>query len=538
MFNLRLKQAQCALSDGQLDEAFRLVQDEETRRHRKGQKLTAKLAKALARRGESHLAAERYQQALDDCNRADELGGNRIEVAALRTAICKAMEERQYRHVQRNQQLQAARQRIDDGWLSVGAEMLGNTDHPDAEMLRIQGGAKRQLAADAAVKASGALERGEIEEAVATILRAQPGLEGNSVLAEQARAIRAAAMKRVKDYLNEGRIDLADGMLSHVVSLDGETVELRQLQDAVVICRRAAAAVSTGQAREALTLLSRLSLILPHAKWADSARGNAKQCAEAFEALLAGPLGFVHSRHAGVDAAEPEAAPAAIAIETPEARGRSDDERAYNTALPSRFVLQVDGVGAYMVMRQSCVTVGPISSSRRPALTLMAGANLPVVSIERQDEDYFLSADEPIGVGEAVTTRKLLANGDKIALSPRCRMKFEVPNAASNTAVLALSSAKLSRPDINHVILMDRDILIGAGMTHHIRTRDGSDSAALFVREGRLYCRTRQTVMLESRLHDVRLPLPVGVPFRIGMLGMVILNAGSDLPHQELEARR
>ncbi len=89
MFNLQLKRVQSALSDGQLDEAFRLVRAEGISRCRKGQKLVTKVAKALAKRGKDHLAAERLQHALSDCNKADELGGNRDEIAELRRTICK-----------------------------------------------------------------------------------------------------------------------------------------------------------------------------------------------------------------------------------------------------------------------------------------------------------------------------------------------------------------------------------------------------------------------------------------------------------------
>ncbi|MBE0534695.1 MAG: hypothetical protein IH624_03435 [Phycisphaerae bacterium] len=537
MFNLRLKQAQCALSDGQLDEAFRLVQDDAIGGCRGGQKLTAKLAKAFVRRGESHLAAERFQQALSDCNKADALGGNRAEIAALRAAICKMMEQRQYQHARQNRQIETARRRMDDGWLSVGAEILGDADHADADMLLQEAGAKRILVDDAAAKAAAAMQRGEIEEAIAIVRRAGAGLNHSPCMGAQISEIRSAALKRIRESLNEGRIDLAAGMLSRVVSLDGETVELRQLQDAVTMCRRAAAAVSTGQAREALALLGRLSLVLPEAKWADAAREHARRCAEAFEALSAGPLGFVESGRvcAAVEADEPKPAAAAAEPESAvQAQAASEGRAAFETAIPSRFLLQVDGVGAYLVLRDNPVTVGPISSSRRPAVALIEGANVPAATIERQDEDYFLTADAPIGVGEMVLTKKLLAHGDKIALSPRCRMKFEIPNAASNTAVLALSSAKLSRQDVNHVILMDRDILIGSGATHHVRTRDGRDALVLFVRDGRLYGRTQQAVIVDGREQDARQALPVGVPFRIGTLSMVITSASDGLPDRTL----
>ncbi|HPD45444.1 MAG TPA: hypothetical protein P5279_03620 [Anaerohalosphaeraceae bacterium] len=529
MLNLRLKQAQCALSDGQLDEAFRLLHDDAIPRCRAGQKLTLKLAKAFAQRGESHLKAERLQQALSDCNRADELGGNRTEIAALRAAICKAMEDRHNCHIRHNHQLQVARQQMDDGWLSVGAEILTDVEHAEADLLRQETEARRKLADDAAARAAAALNRGQLEEAIAVVRRAGAAAPR---MAEQIGQIRAVAAQRITQYLNDGRIDLAEAVLGHVVPLDGQTIELKQLHDAVAICRRAAAAVSTGQAREAAALLNRLALILPQAGWVTAAAEQARKCAEALETLSAGPLGFVKSSYAP-QSIEQSAAPVQKTIEPPPpATVKEEHQASCETTIPSRFVLQVDGVGAYLVLRENPTTIGPVSSSRRPAVALMAGSNTPSATIERHDEDYFITADEPIAVGETVLTKKLLASGDKIALSQRCRMKFEVPNAASNTAVLTLSSAKLSRPDISHVILMDRDILIGGGMTHHVRTNDGRDSVVLFVRDGRLYARTTQPVAVDGRPQDARQALPIGVPFKIGTLNMAIISADDGLPHQ------
>ena len=154
----------------------------------------------------------------------------------------------------------------------------------------------------------------------------------------------------------------------------------------------------------------------------------------------------------------------------------------------------------------------------------MAQPGLPSVNIERQDEDYFLSSDERISIGDEMVSKKLLSNGDKIALSNRCRMKFQVPNAASNTATLLLSSAKLARPDINHVILMDRDILIGSGVSNHIRTLNSNESLALFVRDGKMYCRTQDTVIVDGREYDGQAGLPIDKPIKIGRLGVVIVS--------------
>ena len=531
MFNLQLKRVQSALSDGQLDEAFRLVRAEGISRCRKGQKLVTKVAKALAKRGKDHLAAERLQHALSDCNKADELGGNRSDIAELRRTICKRVEEKQYQHQQRNQQLAQAQAKMDDGWLSVGEEILGDVEHAEAEMLLQEAGAKRKLAGDVAGKAEMALKRGNLEEAIEILRRGRVSMNQDAKIAEQIGRIRGEVVKRVKDYLNSGRVDLAGGMLGRLSSLDGDTIEVKQLQDAVAICGEASRCVSQGEARQAVQLLGKLKMLLPGAKWVDGAKNQALKCAESLETLGAGPLGLSICERiddVGSDVADEhdEVEESKVSIEKKEGGGKVEA----GGIVPSRFVLQVDGVGAFYVLREGKVTVGPISSAGRPAVGLVADPSLPLVSIERHDEDYILRSDEPIGVGDQQVGEKLLCDGDKIALSNRCRMKFNVPNAASNTATLLLSSAKLTRPDINHVILMDRDILIGSGVSNHIRTSNCNESVALFVRDGKLHCRTQDSVIVGGKEYDSRGGLPLDTPMKIGRLSIVVVSKKDNLP--------
>ena len=64
MILLRLKQAEVAMADGRLDEAFSLLNRDDARGHRRGQELIGRLAKALVNRGRQHLSADRGGQAL------------------------------------------------------------------------------------------------------------------------------------------------------------------------------------------------------------------------------------------------------------------------------------------------------------------------------------------------------------------------------------------------------------------------------------------------------------------------------------------
>ena len=131
MLILRVKQAETALKDGRLDEAYELARMEDFRTHRDGQNLISRLVRSLITRGREHLAAGRLSQALADCEKAERLGGNLPEAAALRTAVTDAIANRQ--QVERRQAglVATARQHIRDGWLSLGQQVLANCENAE-----------------------------------------------------------------------------------------------------------------------------------------------------------------------------------------------------------------------------------------------------------------------------------------------------------------------------------------------------------------------------------------------------------------------
>jgi hypothetical protein len=200
----------------------------------------------------------------------------------------------------------------------------------------------------------------------------------------------------------------------------------------------------------------------------------------------------------------------------------NDDE----AALPSRFVMQIDGVGSFLVFRDARLTIGPISSQARPMLGLIADPNTPVIVIERMDGDYFVRSQTPIDVNGRTTTERLLADGDRITLSPRCRIRFQLPNPASSTAVLTVSGARLSRPDIRQLILMDRDILVGPYANNHVRTDQLTEPIALFAQNGRLLCRAKESILVDGRNLDPSVGLAEGKRIEIGKLSMVVAKSG------------
>ncbi len=528
MLILRIKQAECALADGRLDEAFEIAGADDVRRHRHGQRLTGRLTRALVQRGQTSLEAGQLPPALADCNKAEKLGGNLPEIARLRAAVCGAMVEQQQGRQQEALRVAQAKRRIADGWNSVGERILGDAEADDAQaqLLRQELAAARLQTEDAVAKAERALKHGDIETAVDLIRAAGIAQNRNGQVGELLRQIKRQASEQVRSRLEQGRVDLAQSLLQRLAPLNGDAEEIGDLRRALTQCHQAAEFVAAGNPSAALPLLRKVKMICPSARWLDKALADIKQAAQALEELDASPLGLSIADAAGAqgpwggalneDHAMPEKNRNGSSgkVNPRPARGPAD--------LPSEFVMQLDGIGSYLVYRNARITVGPISSSARPTLGLMAEPDLPVVSIERVDGDYFARSDKTIDVNGQAVREKLLADGDAIALSPRCRLRFRLPNAASTTALLMLSGARLGRPDIRHIILMGRDILVGPYTNNHVQTEHLDETVTFFVQNERLLCRASQPVSVDERPMQPSVGLTVDTPIRIGTLSMVL----------------
>jgi hypothetical protein len=182
--------------------------------------------------------------------------------------------------------------------------------------------------------------------------------------------------------------------------------------------------------------------------------------------------------------------------------------------------MQVDGAGSYLVVRKPTVTIGAVSSSRRPDVGLLAQANLPVALIERLDEDHFLKSDGAVRVNDRRVTNKLLAHEDRISLGPRCDLKYLLPNAASTTAVIELSGARLPRADTRKIILLDDSLIIGPNRSAHIRADEMEKAMVLHLRDGRLH--HRRGGRADGHKAGGAVPIPMGEPTSVGGATVVL----------------
>ncbi|HEV8292603.1 MAG TPA: hypothetical protein VGP94_11800, partial [Tepidisphaeraceae bacterium] len=189
-----------------------------------------------------------------------------------------------------------------------------------------------------------------------------------------------------------------------------------------------------------------------------------------------------------------------------------------NDELASNFTIRVDGVGSFRVLRGQRITIGPVSGSKRVDLGVLAEPHLPIVAIERDEEDYFLRSPLPVAINDQPTTGRLLNNGDRITLSSRCRMTFARPSPASNSALLHLTGARLPKADVRSVILLDRELIIGPGPNAHIRCDEMTDSAILHARDGKLFCQSPVGILVDGVAPSPNSPLPMNAQITIGPL--------------------
>ncbi|WP_428939833.1 hypothetical protein [Fontivita pretiosa] len=436
MLFLTIRQAEVALADGRLDEAYQLVQSDRLRAHRRGQTLVTRLIHKLLERGRAHLSAGRAAQALIDCEKAQLLGGNLDEVVALRSQIEQTL-------------LTADRAR------------------------RVE--ARAGAVETAAQLVDSALGRQDLDRAVAELIRAHGNGCTDHRIRELDASVRNTLRSQIEDALNEGRLDQVGPLIERLARLDPNGLTTRQLRRTLEQAEDAWRAVLDGKIDDARDALSRIKVQWPQAKWIAEALSHLAAVEESLAAVRGGPLGLLDmDDEQPTRAAGPTPAPPRI-LHGPHARETGDQ-------LPSKFIIQVDGAGSFLVLTTPRVTIGPISSSQRPDVGLLADASAAIVTIERVEDDYFERiAGQPT---------RLLASGDRVTLSPRCRLQFQLPNPSSTTAVLDLTAGRFPRADVRRIILLDRDLVIGPGASSHIRADGLSEPVVLHVRDGRLWRRS------------------------------------------------
>jgi hypothetical protein len=512
---VRLKQCECAMADGLLDEAFEIARQPEVRGHRRGQQLIEKLVSQLVERGREHLAAARLTQAATDSEKAAQLGGNLSEVAQLRAAIANAMHGRDRAKEQVEKVLGTARRNFEAGQVTVAEHVLDAIDGPNsrAEAFR-QDIAGRRLSIEAAgKKAVEALASGHWEAAIDFLSPLAEGCAQDAGLRKICDEIQAHLVGQISETFEAGRLNVACSLVAGLDRLPIRSVEAENLRMKLQQCRAALEAIENGKPQDAEEILRRVGSLWPKARWLSEAAEQVGQIAKTLSAIRSGPLSLVTIVAARNDD-RPVRRPPLAAIPKPIAPTPAVSARA--------LCLHVDGIGSYQIFTEPVVTLGPIGSSRAVDIPLMLDAGLPRVTVTRSDEDCFLKAERPVLINEQPVNSKLLANGDRIGLGTRCRITFRRPVAASGSAVLELSGTRLPSSTIRNILLMNREIIVGPGTSSHVRADDLVAPLVLQMRGDGMFCRATSPITVDGRVVGQAAEIPVGASVSVGSIRFVI----------------
>lgn len=514
MLMLKLRQARLAIRDGRLDEALALL-DDRARGHRRGQDLVTDLISAFVRRGREHLKAGRPIQAARDAEAAAKVGGERTDVAALRSEAADCLSDQRRAAKEVSIALGAAREHVARGLLYQGEKMLKQVQGETRALVLMQEIDAKRTQLNAALQASAKCRAlGDLPLAVRHACMAMGVDAADPRVLSLVAELRDELSPAAEQAFAEGRLDSASLLLDQLRKLSPEHETTLILSRAMQLATRAWTLLSTSDFTAAADSLREALAIFPQAKWIQGAIEQANQARDALNSLRTSALGtiaIVQQRQQTVSSVMPPPA-------------RSTPVSPVSAGLPARFVLQVDGAGSYLVFRQPSVTIGPVSSSRLVDLGLITEPTAPVATISRMDEDYFVRG-AGIAVNDQQTSSKLLVNGDRISLGLRSRLAFQLPSPASTTAVIELAGARHPRADIRHAILLDREIVVSAEKTAHVRVDHASGAMVLHVRQDHLFVETKEAIIINGTPADRHNPIPLGAHVRVGNISFIVTNA-------------
>ncbi|MEM8783989.1 MAG: hypothetical protein AAGE65_14195 [Planctomycetota bacterium] len=487
MLTLRLRQAECAMADGGLEEADRLLEDASLRNHRKGQRLVKRLAKRFGRRAQEHLDADQPRAALADCGRAIALAGPNPAWVALRGEAEAALDRRRAEHRRRDEAARAARHELAQGRVTMAEALLDGADMDGEPRLRGQADAARKAAGPCLDRAQRALKRGDTKQAVEALIEARRWHATDARLEGLTQRTAEAVTDRIRRCFRAGELSAARETLGWAEGLGVSTMEVVSLRSALDLAERASTRLQRGRMGACEAALKRLARTEPKAAWVQEMAAAAGRAAGELDTLRAGPLGGWAApprRRTDAKAASPRARHALSPVPPPPSTAFPSRTAAGASTVPDPFLLTVDGAGSYVVFTGAHVSVGPISSSTRPDLPLVTDPATPTVGLRRVDGGYLLQTDRPIEVAGQAVTNRLLCDGDVAALSPRCRMTLTQPHPASGTALLRFTGTRMPRADIRGALLMDRELLLGPTGPAHVVCGGLNGTVALVATDG------------------------------------------------------
>jgi hypothetical protein len=170
-----------------------------------------------------------------------------------------------------------------------------------------------------------------------------------------------------------------------------------------------------------------------------------------------------------------------------------------------RFLLWIDGVGGYLVCLGDEVVLGQASSEYRVDIPIQADLSRRHAKISRQGDGYVIEPWQTTRVnGQMIHGKTLLSDGDEIELAQAVRLRFRQPHALSASARLDFMSHHRTHPKADGVLLMAESCVLGPKWQNHVVCREWQGDVVLYRRDGDLFCRAMDSIEIDGVSCDGR----------------------------------
>ena len=494
MFNLRLRQAETAFAEGRLNEAARLVEQPGVRDHREGQLLLTKIVDAFVERGQEHLKSGRLDEAGIDCGEAKKLGGDQSAIAELMGDIASARRGVQNKALRKQQVVADVGREIARGELDLGEKLLSQLETDSSTGRSMAGRMNDQIAVsrervEAATKrARREVEAGHTRESVVAILELQKLSPSHHELVELIDQVTSPVVSQLWFEVEASRLDRVQALVDSVRPLIDFDPELTEVCRAIESVAKVNLLLDASRFDEAYLQIRKLAPLLGNVAWLSELADKAKQAAELTVEIKSSPLSLLSGSRRSVS----NMSPALPKVEPSGQNSLLSSDNSGSSTLPEQLILQIDGVGSALLLRQPKLSIGAAGRAGACDVALTGFPGSGALTIERAGGRYRLSAGiaDDLAVNERRCQEKFLADGDSIRVGKRCRFKFRHPTMDVPSAVVELSGTRLPRPDIRSIVLFDETLVVGPGQSSHLMARNLDQPLILFVRDGAFHVRS------------------------------------------------
>lgn len=442
-WRLRLREAEEALKSGRLDEASRLLCDEDLRKYFPAKKLLANAAQQMVARGQLHAQKAETAAGWHDLQAAAELGAAAEALSQLREKLLE---------------------------LAIAE-------------------AERFLAA------------GNIDACLATLDRLGHRGGDAHALRQFKHVVRKVELARRQ--WRQGKLAEAEETLSAAIALRPETSMLHELRadcqrkhdESRQLAEQLHQALAAENWLEVSGVSDRMLAIAPECPLALDARRRAWQA-----------VGMQVDAAGRPRMAVPDGPPVGSANGHTKTAPRDRIQAALDGALPSslpagrRFLLWIDGVGGYLVCEGEEIVLGQPAPDGRVDVPILGDVSRQHAKIHRNGEGYLITPLRPTRInGRAVENVTSLPDGSLLELGEGVQLRFRRPHALSATARLEFVSRHRTQPTSDAVLLLGESCILGPAANSHVVCREWTRQVVLFRQEGQLWCRTSGAFQIDER---------------------------------------